>query len=260
MLAMSARAALIEPDLELEARRLLAAASEAGVLMRLIGGMAIRLLAGSNMNPALERPIQDLDFVVARRQGRAVEQLLELSGYVGNREFNALHGQRRLLFRDELNERQVDAFIGEFRMCHELPLAERLELLPLTLPAAELLMSKLQIVHLNSKDRADALRLLLSHEVALDRDEGAINVARIVDLTSQDWGLQHTFELNLARLVEALPALPLSDAERAAAGERIEELIEAMSSAPKSRRWKLRARIGERAQWYDEPEEVERGT
>jgi hypothetical protein len=120
-------------------------------------------------------------------------------------------------------------------------------------------MTKLQIVELNAKDRADALSLLLAHEVVTGRDDGAINVAQIVRLTAQDWGLQHTFELNLERLVQALPELALSDAERRLIEGRISTLGDAMSAAPKSRRWKLRARLGERKQWYDEPEEVDRG-
>src|SRR4051794_23581059 len=113
MLAMSAEPGLIDPDLELEGRRLLALGEQRGIRLRLIGGMAIRLLAGPRMPPAFERPIQDLDFMVARRQGRAVEELLASAGYLGDREFNALNGQRRLLFHDQANARQVDAFIGE---------------------------------------------------------------------------------------------------------------------------------------------------
>jgi hypothetical protein len=259
MAVMSAEPGVIHSDLEIEARRLLRLAAQTGVPLRLIGGMAIRMLAGARAHPALERVIRDLDLVTARREGRSVRELLTSSGYVPNREFNALHGHHRLLFYDETHDRQVDVFIGEFRMCHELPLTERLEAQPLTLPAAELLMTKLQIVKFNEKDRADALNLLLSHEVAAGRDDGAINAGRIVQLTSQDWGLQHTFELNLGRLSEALPALPLSDAERQLIGGRITALREAMSAAPKSRRWKLRARVGERKQWYEEPEEVDRG-
>jgi len=28
---------------------------------------------------------------------------------------------------------------------------------------------------------------------------------------------------------------------------------------PKSRKWKLRARVGDRVRWYEDPEEVEKG-
>ncbi|HEX8753229.1 MAG TPA: hypothetical protein VF731_07420, partial [Solirubrobacterales bacterium] len=159
--------------------------------------------------------------------------------------------------------RQVDVFVGSFEMCHTLPLAERLGARPGTLPAAELLMTKLQIVELNEKDRGDAFALLLAHEVAeADVDASgadAIDASRIASLTSRDWGLQRTFELNFERLREALGALPLEEGGRETIAVRIERLAAAIEAAPKSRRWKLRERIGERVQWYEEPEEVDRG-
>jgi hypothetical protein len=184
-------------------------------------------------------------------------QLLEESGYVPDEAFNALNGARRLLFHDPEHGRQIDVFVDSFAMCHELPLAERLSTRPGTLPAAEVLMTKLQIVSLNAKDRSDIFALLHSHEVA-GHDDGAVNVERIAQLTRDDWGLQHTFELNLDRLREALPGQPLDDGDRAAVAGRIDALAGAMEAAPKSRRWKMRARLGERKRWYEEPEEVDR--
>jgi hypothetical protein len=85
-----------------------------------------------------------------------------------------------------------------------------------------------------------------------------VNVERVAELCAEDWGLQHTLELNLARVVERLPELPLSDDERGLVKRRIGELGQAMDARPKSRRWKLRARVGERKRWYEEPEEVDR--
>jgi hypothetical protein len=38
--------------------------------------------------------------------------------------------------------------------------------------------------------------------------------------------------------------------------KQVEDLRAAIESAPKSTRWKLRAAVGERQQWYQEPEEV----
>jgi hypothetical protein len=81
----------------------------------------------------------------------------------------------------------------------------------------------------------------------------------VTALASDDWGLQHTFELNLARLRDGLTELPVSADVGATIGRRIDALTQALEDAPKSRRWKLRARIGERKQWYEEPEEVDRG-
>lgn len=251
-----------EADLVAEAERLLAAIEAAGVEARLLGGMAIRLLLGGRMDAIFEREIADLDFVCASGAGRRLGETLVDSGYLADEHFNALNGARRLLFVDPVHGRQVDVFVGSFEMCHELPLAERLEARSGTLPAAELLMTKLQIVELNRKDQRDAFALLDGAEVA-DADRGgdgtdAINAARIAALTAQDWGLQRTFELNLERLRNSVEELELLDARRAAIATRIERLEGAMAAAPKSRRWKLRARIGERKQWYEEPEEVQR--
>ena len=251
-----------QADLAAEALRLLSSIEAEEVEARLMGGMAIRLIAGERLDPAFEREIADLDFISARGEGRRLGELLAASGYEPEEQFNALNGARRLLFNDPVHGRQVDVFVGSFEMCHTLPLAERLQARPRTLPAAELLMTKLQIVELNEKDRGDIFALLLAHEVAeADLDAAgadAIDAARIATLTSRDWGLQRTFELNLGRLREAVAALPLEQGGREAIAVRIERVASAIEEAPKSRKWKLRARIGDRRQWYEEPEEVDR--
>jgi hypothetical protein len=249
--------AAIEPDLEREARRLLSEIEREGLDARLIGGMAILLLAGTRLHPRFAREIQDLDFVITKKHRRGTEQLLTAAGYVPEVQFNALNGARRLLFFDETHGRQIDVFVDRFEMCHVLPLTERLTHLPDTLPAAEVLMTKLQIVQLNPKDRSDLYAILHSHDVA-DHDEQAVNLERITALTAEDWGLQRTFEINLDRLTTALAEEALDGESRDVIAARIEALAAAIEAAPKSRRWKLRARVGERKRWYEEPEEVDR--
>jgi hypothetical protein len=254
---MAAHATPIEPDIDAEARRLLDLIAGQDLQARLIGGMAIRLLAGPRLHPAYNRVVGDLDFLLPRRDGRAFEALVTGAGYAPDEQFNALNGHRRLLFHDERHGRQIDGFVDSFEMCHRLPLSERLTEREDTLPAAEVLMTKLQIVDLNVKDRSDLYGLLLSHETAA-HDDGAINVARVAELTGNDWGLQHTFELNLGRLREGLEDEPLDPREIETLRGRIDELADAMEAAPKSRRWRLRAKVGDRKRWYEEPEEVER--
>jgi hypothetical protein len=258
MVAVTEPATPIEPDINAEAQRLLAAIDRAGLGARLIGGMAIRLLAAERLPAAYERPIQDLDFILAKRDRQAFNQLLIDAGYAPQERFNALHGARRLLYDDSAHGRQIDVFVDTFSMCHELPLAEQIPARPHTLPAADILMTKLQIVELNEKDQRDLFALLCTHTVATGRGEGEIDVARIAELTSNDWGLQHTFELNLERLRAALGEQPLAAEQAAAVAERIDELARALEEAPKSRKWKLRAKVGERKRWYEEPEEVDR--
>jgi hypothetical protein len=247
----------IRDSLVEEAARLLAAARERDVPLRLLGGVAIQIMLGERMDERFQRESADLDFLTTKRSGRAVEELLASAGWEPERQFNALNGARRLLFEDAPSGHKIDVFVESFEMCHMLPLAERMSVREDTLPAAELAMTKLQVVSLNTKDRNDLYALLHALEVA-DHDDDAINAVRISELTSGDWGLHHTFELNFARLRDGLAEVGLSEPEQAAVRARIDALHEAIEQAPKSRGWRMRARIGERKRWYEEPEEVDR--
>jgi hypothetical protein len=252
----------IRESLEEEARRLLAAADAESLPLGLFGGMGIRLLLGERLDPRFRREIGDLDFLTTRRAGAAVETLLAAHGWQPARRFNVVNGARRLLFEEPAGARRVDVFVGSFEMCHRLPLPERLNDRGEILPAAELALTKLQIVALNAKDRGDLYALLLACEL-VDRDaepgaEPVIDVRRITELTSVDWGLHHTIELNLARLRDGLTETGLADAQRQLLRERIATLADALAQTPKSRAWRLRARVGERRRWFEEPEEVAR--
>lgn len=255
---MSANGRLIDADVFAEAVRLLAAAQQAGVRVRTLGGMAIVLRVGEQLHPAFRREIRDIDLATPKREGRKVAEFLTAQGYEPNKTFNAMHGDRRLLFYDEPNGRQIDVFVGTFEMCHQLPLEQRLETEPMTLPLADLALTKLQIVKLNRKDAYDLYSLLLTHEVA-DHDDEAINAVWIGELCGRDWGLYRTVQLNLERLRTELEAPELTPAERDTIRGRVRQLEDAIEQAPKTGRWKMRARVGDRVRWYEDPEEIEKG-
>ncbi|HEX2045014.1 MAG TPA: hypothetical protein VHF23_05230 [Gaiellaceae bacterium] len=242
-------------DVVAEGRRLLDRADAEGVVLRLLGGVAIRLRALTAIPPAFERGYADLDFATSRRGAGEVTRFLRGEGYEPHVAFNALHGNERLLFFDGEHGRQVDVFVGAFRMSHAVPLEGRLELEPATLPLAELLLTKLQIAELNEKDVRDALALLHGHPVA-DEDGNRVNGARIAELCAADWGLWRTFTGNLATCREHLGGYPLPEDERSELAGRIDAIAERVEREPKSRAWRLRARIGERKRWYETPEEV----
>lgn len=247
----------IESSLLCEAQRLLSHAEQRQLPLRLLGGMGVRLLLGERMDARFQREIGDLDFITTRRASRDVERLIERQGWAPQSRFNTLHGHRRLLFHDPGADRKLDVFVESFQMCHSLPLAQRIEVQPQTLPGAELAMTKLQIVSMTEKDLGDLYALFDALEVA-ERDEDAINAAHIAQLTGADWGLHHTFELNLGRLLQGVESSGF-DAQRAErVSGRIQTLQQALRDAPKTRAWRLRSRIGERKRWYEEPEEAER--
>jgi len=241
-------------DVEAEATRLLRRATEDHVLVRLLGGTAVGMHRHGVFPSALQRRYGDIDLVVKKGQDRALKRLLEDLGYVPNRSFNNLHGDRRLLFYDETNARQVDVFIGAFRMCHPLELDGRLELDPRTLAPADLLLTKLQVVKINAKDIIDAQALLLGHQVGRGPGD-VIDLERLIHVTSRDWGWYTTFTDNLARLMPDVdPVLPPDAA--AQVGGRVATIQQALVEAPKSIQWRARAALGRRVAWYELPEEI----
>jgi hypothetical protein len=242
-------------DIREEVRRVLDGAAAEGFTLRALGGLAIHLHAPYGLPEGVQRAYKDIDFVTTKRGDRGLGHFMETVGYTSNRQFNTLNAGRRMLFYDVPHERQVDVFVGTFKMCHTVPIADRLDVDPLTVPLAELLLTKLQIVHLNEKDQRDILALLVSHPLG-DTDADVINARRVAELLSDDWGLWRTTQMNLERTREALPSYQLSADEQRLVSERVDELWAIVQEAPKSRGWKLRDRIGDRKRWYELPEEV----
>src|SRR5262245_53074478 len=240
-------------DIVEEGLDIVRAAAEQDLVLRLFGGIGIRVRSTAG-HDVLERSYNDLDFVAPKRSSNRVTQFFLGRGYEENQELNLLHGHYRLWFHDEANDRHADVFVGKFEMCHEIPVADRLELESLTLPAADLLLTKLQIVELNDKDRRDLLRLLLDHEIG----DGGIDGDYVARLCARDWGLWRTCSSNLGALRGALPGYDLAAPDRATLTVRVERLAELIERRPKSVAWRARAVVGERVQWYELPEEPDR--
>jgi hypothetical protein len=243
-------------DIVAEGGRVVELARSDGATLALLGGVAVRLHA-PEVPPALDREYKDLDFAVPKGGGGDAAKLLRAAGYEPEVAFNAINGKERMLFHDTEHGRQVDLFVGSFRMCHQIAFTDRLRPGEATVPLAELVLTKLQIVELNEKDVRDTVLLFHGHEVA-DHDDDAVNGDRIARLCAEDWGLWRTITANLASCGEMVNDYALADSERTRISDRIRTLLARIEDAPKSRGWKLRAKIGERKRWYEEPEEVAR--
>ena len=246
-------------NLEDEMYRLVSEAQKEDIFLRVIGGLAIKVHSPHASHPALVRDYPDIDFVTDKAGARQLAGFLSGMGYTPNKTFNTLSGDRRQLYYDEARNRQIDVFIGDFTMCHKLPLADRLPIEPLTVPLAELFLSKAQIVELNRKDALDLLTLVLDHEAG-PGDEETINVDLIADLCAQDWGLYTTVSMTNDKLHQLLTngELELEEALSHLVKERLNAIQEAMDTVPKSFTWKMRAKVGTRVRWYEEVEEVQR--
>jgi hypothetical protein len=248
----------VSPELVDEGVRLVDSADAAELPLRLFGGVAIWERSGETTRAALGREYADVDLVAHRKGSRELRDLLERQGYLPERTFNATHGAGRLLYHAPDGSFHIDVFLDRFEMSHRLDFEARLELEPRTLTAADLLLAKLQVAEVNRKDLTDAAMLLLDHE--LDGSDGPkrLNAAYVSELCAGDWGLFTTAADNLEALERVRPELPLSGDDSARLADRIRGLHDRLGSAPKSRAWKLRARIGRRKRWYETPEEVQR--
>jgi hypothetical protein len=248
----------IREDMVEEAVRVAEEAERNDVPLRLLGGVAIKVRAKDGLDPAFEREYADLDWITKKGKSSQVQKFFESLGYVPQSRFNALYGRERLLYFDEKHDRQVDVLIGSFRMSQEIRFGDRMTMEPLTVPLAELLLTKLQIIELNEKDVRDALALLHDHPVD-EQDGDSINAARIARLCASDWGLWRTFTANLEALDGYLGRFDLTQESKERVTERVRTLLGRIEEEPKSFGWKMRAKIGDRKRWYDLPEEVEGG-
>lgn len=241
------------PDPVEEGRRLVATTNDAGVPARLVGGVAVRLRAPCIADSDPPRTYHDIDLAADRRTSRELAALLEAHGYEPHHRFNTLAGDR-LLFADDANGRRLDVFLDRIAMCHTLDFRERLTRDPETLCVADLVLSKLQIVELTDRDVADLSALLAEHSLS---DDGGIDPSVIEEVCCSDWGWWRTATGNLKSLVESWSRKTgAAGPDRTRAAANAAELLDRLERAPKTMRWKLRARIGERATWYQEPEEV----
>jgi hypothetical protein len=246
-------------NLEDEMHRLISAAQEQGIFLRVLGGLAIKVHSPHANHRSLERTYPDIDFVTDKGSAKQLLDFLPEMGYTPNKTFNTLSGDRRQLWYDEDHGRQIDIFIGDFTMCHTLPLSDRLEIEPLTIPLAELFLSKAQVVELNRKDILDLLALLLDHQAG-PGDKETINSDLIASLCAKDWGLYTTISMTIQKLRDFLDegSIDLDETDAQTIKRRLVAIEKAMDEAPKNMAWKMRARVGTRVRWYEEVEEVQR--
>jgi hypothetical protein len=244
-----------ESNLLQTAQELIDSAGERDIPLRLLGGLAIRYLCPDL--PHRTRPAQDLDFASLSSTRRQLTDHLAELGYAADRNFNALYGNKQLYFQHSETGLAIDVMVDKVEMCHTLSFADRLTKLPYTLDPMDLLLSKLQIVELNEKDVHDCLRLLVTFPLA-DSDDPAVMDLRIFrDLMGDDWGWWRTVTLNLDKVAAFVASGERPDlAGPQDANAALATLTQTAEDAPKSRRWRLRARVGERKRWYETPEET----
>jgi hypothetical protein len=248
----------VAADPVVEARRILTAALDAKVSLCVLGGIGVALVCPTIRRLTPPRIYHDID-LAAPGGSPAISRLLIELGYDAARRFNTLNGSERMLFHDP-NGRRIDVFVGTVRMCHKLSLDEAFATPSWTLPPADLVLSKLQIVELTERDAQDLLALFADFDLTPSGSAG-ISIARIEQVCGHDWGWWQTVSETL-RVLDAR-----WQAEREGADpetgrildiglERVGQLQEVLTAAPRSIGWRVRAMVGPRVRWYDLPEDV----
>lgn len=230
------------------------------VIMRLIGALAFRTHCPKygHIQDKLGRKFTDIDFASYPRFGKDIRRILTELGYEEDKQVTQLFGDRRMVFHDPAFGRHIDVFYNLLDYCHPVSFVGRLEAEELTIPLAELLLEKMQIVQINEKDVIDSIMLLREHPIG-DMDKETVNAAIISRILANDWGYWRTVTGNLKILIEKLETYEgLTDEDREVVRKRIAELEGRIEATPKTLKWKARAQIGERMKWYKDVEELER--
>ncbi len=189
-----------------------------------------------------------------RKQSRLIRKLFIELGYAPREIFNALQGDKRLIFNDLENERRIDIFLDVFEMCHRFELKDRLTVDKLTIPLTDLLATKLQVIEITEREYKDIISLLHDHEVSDSDAPEAINGAYLAQVCADDWGIYKTLTINIGNVLSALPQYQLDANSQELVRNRLQDLQNRIESARKTMRWKLRAWVGEKKRWYELPE------
>jgi hypothetical protein len=243
-----------------DALLIIEAAKRKQIELRLMGAAAIyyRCPKSSHLTDAMNRPLTDLDFMTLSKYVRHIPSLFASLGFQANERVNALYGLRRQIYTDPKNGgRHVDIFVDKLTFCHEVDLTRRLEIDPITLTLADLLLEKMQIVKIGEKDVKDTIILLREHELG-ESDGNTVNVHYVAKLLANDWGFYYTATTNLKKTGDYTYTLSMLDsAEKEVVKGKIDTLHDRIEKEDKSFKWKMRAKAGTKMKWYTDAEDVE---
>jgi hypothetical protein len=198
---------------------------------------------------------------VPEKQRKGMRRYLESRGYVIDRDLLIAMEGTRYSFRHAESGTDLDVFVERLNFCHTIEIRSRLHEHPITLPVEELMLAKLQIIEMTMTDVMDVGVILATHQVTEgSQDPEAIDGAHIAKLLAGDWGFHHTATRNLRRiagLVGDSASIDIGTRENAQVGDGVQRLLAAIDAEPKSTRWRMRDKLGERKQWWQDVDEKE---
>jgi hypothetical protein len=240
------------------ADNIVAEAQKQGATIRLLGAVAFNIHCpqyGYFQHEA-KRHFTDLDFAAYFSDSEAIRNTFSALGFEEDREVAVVFARQRLIYHVPETPLHIDVFFDKLDFCHPIPWTGRLEVDKPTIPLAELLLEKMQIVQINPKDIIDTIMLLREHPLG-SSDAETINANRIAAMCGRDWGLWRTVTMNLQKTIDISEGYNwLASENRAVVVERINQLLKLIYTQPKTTSWNIRSKIGDRVKWYKEVHEV----
>jgi hypothetical protein len=230
-----------------EGPRLVMEGTKRNVHMRLLGAIAFQYHCPkyNYLTAKLHRQLSDIDFAGYASQKARMDKMMRDLGYSDQPMLSALFGQQRMIWDNKSNGLHVDIFFDKLEMNHDISFKGRLEIEQVTIPLAEMLLEKLQIVHINEKDIVDSIMLLREHAIGVMTAPETIDANYLAKLLSSDWGFYYTATTNLKLVENRVKLYPeLTDEDRTDVSKKIHELLAIVDRQPKTFAWKLRAQVG----------------
>jgi hypothetical protein len=240
------------------ANDIVAEAQKQGAIIRLLGAVAFNIHCPTygRFQQEAKRHFTDLDFAAYFSHNAGIRKAFTKLGFEEDREVAVVFARQRMIYNKPGTELHVDIFFDKLDFCHPIPWAGRLEVDSPTIPLAELLLEKMQIVQINPKDIIDTVMLLREHPLD-NNDRDTINANRIAAMCAKDWGLWRTVTMNLNKVIEISKEYTwLAADDRAVVLQKTEQLLNMINNEPKPTAWNIRNKIGDRVKWYKDVHEV----
>src|SRR5439155_19804844 len=250
-----------------ESLRILRAASEAKVALKMLGGLAIKVHSlnekefANRLGRSAEKgqEYSDIDFATYYKSRDGVRKIMESLGYSKRPSTMSTSASQRQIYFHPKGWFYIDVFWDKLKAAnHPISFRDRLEVDPISIPLSDLLLEKLQIVSFSRKDMIDTLLLLKAHTIAGKEKPENISTDRVAHVLLGDWGFWYTVTTNLRGTREYVKEMNVLTAQEASdLFSKVEKLLQAIDSVHKSLRWKLRAIVGPGWRWYNPVEREE---
>jgi hypothetical protein len=236
-----------------ESLRIIREGEKQGIILRMIGGLAVR--AHCEDLEFCEREYGDVDLVALGKQVVKIRSTFDSLGYSEDLSTTRSTDGTQLLFRQDDSQDHVDVFLDKLRMEHTIDLRDRLQIEDRTISVSDIIITKLIIHVMNEKDYRDIFTIMKDMELGREDRPGVINVSYLASICSKDWGLFQDINSKIDECLQVMSHYNFSQPESDLIRTRFQSIKEAMDSEPKSLKWKMRSLMGSRIAVRDIVEE-----